>query len=268
MTKFKEGVWRRSRSRRKRRIRRDRLLIQKGTSIKRRPGPRSLPRARLQCDARRLTRPRLSVPQLHLWFLAKTSTTTRKTMASEAKHPTLVEDAERPTKRARLDGSVPGSESAGTGEHAKDAAGLADGDSGDEEEESVTLPTGQPEPSKASDLYLDTVCMKCPTFRGYCLSTSVDQQSCLGFRLRESVLSLVIQHQHLRLPGVRQVLPGSRTQLIRLCSCHPRRSSCLHKPRDDEGQLVVSRRPPRFSHWIRFMSSPMATLYRTLHWKI
>ncbi|KAL7285603.1 hypothetical protein ACG7TL_000707 [Trametes sanguinea] len=112
---------------------------------------------RTSCDARRLTRPRLSVPQLHLWFLAKTSTTTRKTMASEAKHPTLVEDAERPTKRARLDGSVPGSESAGTGEHAKDAAGLADGDSGDEEEESVTLPTGQPEPSKASDLYLDTI---------------------------------------------------------------------------------------------------------------
>ncbi len=70
-------------------------------------------------------------------------------MATRAKHANTTDDSARPSKRVRVE------EDAVQPEHAETPAALAGEDSEEEEEESA----GQAEPLKASDLYLDTVCI-------------------------------------------------------------------------------------------------------------
>ena len=91
----------------------------------------------------------------------------------------------------------------------------------------------------AGDLYLDTV-----SFAGRMLlkhykltSTSVDQPERTGFRLREALLSQLIQHQRLCLSRLRKVLPRSRQVITRLCAFYTRGSSRFCEPSDPQCKL-------------------------------
>lgn len=72
-------------------------------------------------------------------------------MATRSKHANPTDDSARPSKKARVEGDAVQSE------HLETPAALAGEDSEEEEEESA----GHTEPLKASDLYLDTVCIVC-----------------------------------------------------------------------------------------------------------
>ena len=143
-------------------------------------------------------------------------------MTSEVKHLSSVEGSPRPAKRARLDdgASAPTAET----EERMNASRAAEGMEGEDEygEETATSTKGQVEPPKASDLYLDTVCMNLTmgSRRILSLSKPADQQSCFRLRLRKSVLCIPVEYQHIRVSRLWQVLPRSRSKFICVRPCH------------------------------------------------
>lgn len=117
---------------------------------------------------------------------------------------------EPPTKRARL--SVEPDEAQGLA--MKTLAKEIEVEDDDLEEDVVEAEEG-----KRSDLYLDTVSLRKRIIQGL-TNIAVGQSHDFGFRLREALLGVTEQHQHLRLPRLRQVLSRQGKVVVCVRSFH------------------------------------------------